>query len=670
MWKQSSKALAVTLAYSFVLLVSGCQEYIEQPQVSPEMKENSPEHHGFRLEEQQTDFANFRLGDWNILYEETFEGPEQPFYTYVHTQFPKPHSFQVLSSLALRGKNAGKFELRKGDPMVTDTGIRSEVLFSMPPENDMWYSFGLYLPSSGFASDRDNDILSQWHQGAGSPPISLRVREDRFVFRYNSSSNVITDFDLGPAGKNAWHRFVFHIIHAPSENGIVEIWRNGVKIFSRTNANMYDRELPRWKVGIYKPTWETKTTDTDLRVIYLDNIRMGNSRATLQEMDPSQNNLRGWGPFIPKIKSYTIINTVTQKEVGSLQNGGKINIRLLSTDRINIRANFDEPFNGSVLFELSGNKKSVSTDNNFPFSMYGESSSGTFFNAGGTPVGDYVLKSKTFAEPSRNGKVGEETTIGFTVIDQNQSTVDIPKISGFSLVKANVDQIYGPLEDGDLIDLKKTGTHKLSIESIMPASFTGEIRFKLSGNLNRTSTAMSAPFTLYGHNNGDYAFGSTGLPAGQYILEATPVLVADGLTNIGPTSTLRFWIVEDASGIQNLSSIKSLTLVRANSNSDWGTIENGSVFSAAEIGTHKLTIRANLQSSFRGRVLFELTGRVNRTSFSTSFAPYVLNRYTDGKYSFGEGLPVGRYELKVTPLVNVNGIETPEPTEKWVFEIR
>ena len=670
MFQNKEKVIISVISFFVPLLIPSCQNYNELPDEITDAEKQKIEKSSFYLEDLKIDYSNLRLGNWNILFEETFEGPEKPFYAYSHTQFPKPHSFQSSNLFSIRGKYSGKFELRKGDPSVTDTGIRSEVLFGTPPSNDMWYSFGLFLPSNGFAKDKDNDILSQWHQGSGSPPISLRVVEDRFVFRFNSSSNEVTDFDLGIAVKNVWHRFVFRVIHATNNDGLVEIWRNGTKIFSRKGINMYNRELPRWKVGIYKPTWENRRTDTDLRILFLDNIRVGIGNASLAEMDPIQDNLKGWGPYIPSIKSYSLINTETQKEVGKLQEGEKVNIRLLGTDKINIRANFEEDFTGSMLFELKGSKNSNSTDNTYPFSLYGESSNGKYYNGGGTPAGNYSLNIKTFAEPSRHGKVGEEASITFSVIDHDESLIDIPNISGFNLIKANVNQIQGQLRDGDVIDLKKVGTYKLSIQALISTSFRGEIRFQLTGRFNKTSVSSTAPFTLYGYSDGNYAFGNTGLPAGDYRLEATPVIFGNGLTNIGKPTIIRFSVVEDGSTLQTFSPIESLTLIKANTDRDWGIINDGAIFLSSQLGTSKLTVRANMRSDFKGRVLFQLSGRVNRTSFSTYYPPFVLNNYSNGDYSFGEGLPSGRYELTITPHTIENGIEKALSAKKWTFEIR
>src|SRR5690606_18269600 len=74
----------------------------------------------------QNDSARLRVG--NIIYEETFEG-SNPLSQYVFKQLPESHSFRVASSPALGGQKSGRFELRKGDRVVTSSGVRAELLF-------------------------------------------------------------------------------------------------------------------------------------------------------------------------------------------------------------------------------------------------------------------------------------------------------------------------------------------------------------------------------------------------------------------------------------------------------------------------------------------------------------------------------------------------------------
>jgi|GEM_PF-1165995 len=610
----------------------------------------------FNLEPYLESISNFRLGPWNIIFEETFEG-EEPFYAYVHKQFPKSHSFNVSTNPVHRGVKSGRFELRKGDPSITDIGVRTEVLFSQIENPETWYSFSIFLPSNGYARDSDDEILSQWLQsGMGSPSISLRTLNDRFIYRFRSNSGVITSHDLSPATKDSWNRFVFHIIHSSGSNGLVEIWRNGIKILQKSGPNMYTGNLPRWKLGIYKPTWENRSTETQIRIAFFDNIRIGNENATYEEMNPSNTNKSGWGPFIPEIKSYTLINAFTNKVVKEIFDNEIINIKSLDTDKVTIRANFEETFEGSVLFNLKGSEISNYVDNSTPNTMYGEDSNGDYFNDGGTPIGNYTLSTTTYAERSQNGKIGTRKTLKFKIINIEESNSNIPSVTSFTLIKANVDQKLGSLKDGDIINLEEVGTSKLSIQANFSSTFIGQLRFRLSGKINREYIADMGPYTLYGYNKGDYSFGSTGLPAGDYSLETTPIVVENGIIKFGQVITIKFKVVERIDKIVLATNyLKSLTLIKANIDQDYGQIVDGSVFYANQIGTNKLTIRANMVNEFTGTVLFELTGTRNRKSMSTAFAPYLLNGYSNGDYSFGEGLPVGSYSLKITPLLILNG---------------
>ena len=94
----------------------------------------------------QGDSAHLRIG--NIIYEENFEGGKA-FIQHIHRQLAGGHSFNVSSTQVLDGQKSGRFELRKGDPVVTSSGIRAQVLFQNTLvdqlKNEGWYSFGLYL---------------------------------------------------------------------------------------------------------------------------------------------------------------------------------------------------------------------------------------------------------------------------------------------------------------------------------------------------------------------------------------------------------------------------------------------------------------------------------------------------------------------------------------------
>jgi hypothetical protein len=223
----------------------------------------------------------------NVLIHEDFEGGTA--FTQVHQQFGTSHSFRIMGDPKDRSNHAGRFELRQEDP-IQSNGKRSEVLFPAQSGKDRWYSYSLYLPSNGFEIDRDNDIISQWHQsGGGSPSTTLRVRNDRFQVKSGNKKEDRKDFDLGPAEKDVWHDFVFHIVHSPGNDGLLEVWHNGVKVLEQRGGNMYDLAMPRWKIGIYKASWASRDTDTKRRILFFDNVRLGNERATLAEMTAVRN---------------------------------------------------------------------------------------------------------------------------------------------------------------------------------------------------------------------------------------------------------------------------------------------------------------------------------------------------------------------------------------------
>lgn len=233
------------------------------------------------------DSAHLRIG--NIIYEETFEG-EKAFVQHIHRQLAGGHSFNTSTAHALDGQKSGRFELRKGDPVVTSSGIRAQVLFQNTLvdqlKNEGWYSFGLYLPSGGFTPDDDEESITYWRHDKVSAHISLRIHQDRFKFRIGSEL-----VDLGPVVKDFWHQYVFHIKHSTGSNGLVEIWQNGKKVLSHTGKTSGSSEQPVWKIGLYKHTWEKKSTTTSKRVVYFDNVKIGNKNASYAEMLPSENKL-------------------------------------------------------------------------------------------------------------------------------------------------------------------------------------------------------------------------------------------------------------------------------------------------------------------------------------------------------------------------------------------
>jgi len=85
------------------------------------------------------------------------------------------------------------------------------------------------------------------------------------------------NFNLGPIPKDQWQEFVFHIIHPEPNDGKVEVWQNGRQVVRHLGQNMeMGSKLFKWKKGIFKFTWDDTATRGDKRIIYFDNVKLGN----------------------------------------------------------------------------------------------------------------------------------------------------------------------------------------------------------------------------------------------------------------------------------------------------------------------------------------------------------------------------------------------------------
>ncbi|WP_164891131.1 heparin lyase I family protein [Botryobacter ruber] len=248
----------------------------------------------------------------NLLYEETFEGSS--YFPLSGSTLNKTHNVEncetdwtlsSVSSPVFQGSKAARFEIRQGQPLVgSGEKIRSEVTIIKGTEDsrftkDIWYSFAVYFPSVGFEYDDERDCLNQWYED-GSDETTIRAEKDKVflevtpkegsssLMKYDlfgsnsgSSSSALSTFNNIP--KNQWNEFTFHFIHSEGSDGLIEVFRNGVKIHHITGRNMH-LEYPKWKLGLYKSSFLDGSSKHQSRVVYFDNIRVGKTAATLVDM--------------------------------------------------------------------------------------------------------------------------------------------------------------------------------------------------------------------------------------------------------------------------------------------------------------------------------------------------------------------------------------------------
>jgi hypothetical protein len=213
-----------------------------------------------------------------------------------NTQHCCDYSVNPSTEYSRSGNQSMRFELRKTDGDIAGSK-RTEITQNTESSNNVerWYGVSYYFPAGYKADPNCPEIIFQWHHnsGTGSPPLALWSYGDKISFnQYNISSknDVLTKLvDITPG---QWMDFVFHIKFSPSSDGLVEIWANGNKVYSKTGINNYSGSVGNdyLKTGIYKWGWKNGYSSTTTeRVIYIDDVRIGNENATYADVAPGGN---------------------------------------------------------------------------------------------------------------------------------------------------------------------------------------------------------------------------------------------------------------------------------------------------------------------------------------------------------------------------------------------
>lgn len=227
-----------------------------------------------------------------------------------YTERPNEKAIQVVGSPAGTGK-AARFELNRNDKDVA--GSRRSELFSPTTDtgalsNDRWYGFRIFIPQDWQADPNSSDIITQWHEypdfdlgeGWRSPPLYLRARGDNFevLTRWDSRPKTLKNTPEGSATlwqgaykRGQWSEIVFHTKFSYKSDGLTEMWLDGKKAFSHKGPNYYnDAQGPYFKTGIYKADWKwspSKSSVNNARVLYVDEVRVGNENASYTDVAPS-----------------------------------------------------------------------------------------------------------------------------------------------------------------------------------------------------------------------------------------------------------------------------------------------------------------------------------------------------------------------------------------------
>lgn len=229
------------------------------------------------------------------------------------------------------------------------------------------------------------------------------------------------------------------------------------------------------------------------------------------------------------------VQTLTDESTLALETieGGMINIVALATDGLSDAK--------SVKLILSGAETRTEQDSQFPFSLFGDSQ-GDFRNWE-VKTGAYELSSSAFDQMNAQGNSGNTYSIGFGVDYQ-------ALISSFILVNADTNEDIMPLsETMDLSTFEDYPNVTIRAEVGSPLAaiaFAEKVQFNLTGALQRYTEDTSAPYSLFGDNNGDFNAWQPNPIVGNYTIEATPFARRNGTGTAGTTTSFSFEIVDDS----------------------------------------------------------------------------------------------------------------------------
>ncbi|MGQ9372225.1 polysaccharide lyase, partial [Azospirillum sp. ST 5-10] len=167
---------------------------------------------------------------------------------------------------------------------------------------EFWYSLDTYMPESWSQTDKSDTIITQWHAqpDSGNPVVALQTKYVNGEQHYNliirshpsqdgtSGYKYITQYDLGKIDGDIgdWTNWTYHIKWSASGDGFLELYKDGKQVVDFEGGTCYvDDAGPYMKIGLYKYDWKSSTdTGADSRTIYVDNVRVGDSSASLASM--------------------------------------------------------------------------------------------------------------------------------------------------------------------------------------------------------------------------------------------------------------------------------------------------------------------------------------------------------------------------------------------------
>lgn len=218
----------------------------------------------------------------NLLFNLDFEGSNPFDENKVYKQGCCSYSITQSNSLAREGNSSFRAEVR-GSDRSTSSGYRAELTTGgyNTSGTEVWVGYSSYFQDWNAFSGGEHVV--QWHpnSSSGSAELSLQTAANKFdVVRSINGTNYRQQSGLKTIVSNKWYDFVWHIKWSTGSSGLIELWIDGEKYYTFTGRTM-SSTVPYFKLGINR--WNMGSSS---RVLYYDNLRIGNASATYADVAP------------------------------------------------------------------------------------------------------------------------------------------------------------------------------------------------------------------------------------------------------------------------------------------------------------------------------------------------------------------------------------------------
>ncbi|MDQ3291213.1 MAG: polysaccharide lyase [Bacteroidota bacterium] len=257
----------------------------------------------------QTGIDNLRIRK-NLLVEGTFETKDM-------SQFDRfegaSHELVVQHRFYRSYPNSIRVEVNSNENNIGGKGWRAELVQydagGPNKDKERWFGFSIRVPEDWRVIDstKSTDIFLQIHDRPDpcetyrTPPLALLIDQNKFTALAYSDSNPCSA-NVYPRGKGTtrqtvmeqplikgkWVDWVIHVKWSYKNDGLLEIWQDGRKVTTYKGPIGYnDTKSMYLKTGLYHiSNGDGWPKGLKRRVLYYDDIRMGNQQASYADVKP------------------------------------------------------------------------------------------------------------------------------------------------------------------------------------------------------------------------------------------------------------------------------------------------------------------------------------------------------------------------------------------------